>query len=591
MEDGGFHLIPTSLWERKNSNKSLFLGEWCLSRELKKELIGSNIDYKIFSQDEVDLPKKYRDLTYCYKVVDQISPLLAESLNIVTGKNYSNEEWFILLGPLLQNFVTLLLNRYNDIKKVVSEEKVTSVECYCYDLSNMSGSDTLGYHRCVSNQNWNQVIYQYILDKINFEMGQPEKKLVIRHTPTKINNSLKGRLKNFFFSIFSIFTRYNDTFIKNSYMSFKDELKLSVSLGLVPALYNSPEVGEFDFNELVRKKMSIEIDKRSEGLDEFSKIYFSLLAWILPKCFVEGVTLMEDRVRHLGWPKNPKFIFTSNAYAYDEYFKFYVVLSKSNGAKYIIGQHGANYGTYKSALEWYEFKTADIFLSWGKGLKSMYNEVIPAFNFKVKKEMGGYLRDGKLLFVQRGPGHRDGPQDRFIEHIYYQKFTRDFYSSLDGRVKSESVVRLHHGSIDFDTEDKEAWDELCEKGGLDFGGTSIWDLFSKSRLVVFGYDSSGFWECMSLNIPTLCLWNGGLDHVEKEYLWLYRELEEVGLYYSDYEKCSKFINESWEDIDYWWNSFEVQAARENFCQNFSRLSLHPAKELTSILKSIIKRGL
>ena len=64
-------------------------------------------------------------------------------------------------------------------------------------------------------------------------------------------------------------------------------------------------------------------------------------------------------------PKNPNFIFNSNDYVENELFKIYCA-NKINSSKYIIGQHGCNYGSARYQNDQiFIFKTVDKFITWG----------------------------------------------------------------------------------------------------------------------------------------------------------------------------------------------------------------------------------
>ena len=44
--------------------------------------------------------------------------------------------------------------------------------------------------------------------------------------------------------------------------------------------------------------------------------------------------------------KKIKYVFTSNEFALNEFFKFYIIELLFKGAKYFVGQHGSGYGSY-----------------------------------------------------------------------------------------------------------------------------------------------------------------------------------------------------------------------------------------------------
>ena len=55
----------------------------------------------------------------------------------------------------------------------------------------------------------------------------------------------------------------------------------------------------------------------------------------------EGLSNLYDVVDLQPWPKNPKFIFTSNNFYRDELFKLWTATKVVSGSKY-VNQHGNN---------------------------------------------------------------------------------------------------------------------------------------------------------------------------------------------------------------------------------------------------------
>ena len=80
--------------------------------------------------------------------------------------------------------------------------------------------------------------------------------------------------------------------------------------------------------------------------------------------------------------ENPRTIFTSSAWAYDDLFKIWTAEKVENGSKLIIGQHGGHMGVSKfSFYEDYQMKISDTFLSWGWS-SNVYKHVKPVGNIK-----------------------------------------------------------------------------------------------------------------------------------------------------------------------------------------------------------------
>ena len=102
-------------------------------------------------------------------------------------------------------------------------------------------------------------------------------------------------------------------------------------------------------------------------------------------------------------------------------------------------------------------------------------------------------------------------------------------------------------------------------------------------MVIFSYECSGFLECMALNIPTICFWRGGVDHLFDDAADYYKMLENVGIFTNSAEKAASYVNMNWDDVDGWWNSKSIQEVRIKFCSRYSRVVKNPTKMLANTL--------
>ena len=104
-----------------NSNESrwnfkepiLFIDDNCCKIERKK--VWSNMDFKIAKPYVVDSEKKDEDLNYVYSLFFQLIKEISVILNTVHKLEYPERFWQILVGPWLENYLTVLFNRYNKI--------------------------------------------------------------------------------------------------------------------------------------------------------------------------------------------------------------------------------------------------------------------------------------------------------------------------------------------------------------------------------------------------------------------------------------------------------------------------------------------
>ena len=122
---------------------------------------------------------------------------------------------------------------------------------------------------------------------------------------------------------------------------------------------------------------------------------------------------------------------------------------------------------------------------------------------------------------------------------------------------------------------------------LETGEAPIQKLCAKSRLVVHSYDSTGILETLASNTPTLCFWDGGLDHLLPRDKPYYELLRGAGILADSPEQAALFVTQYWDDIDGWWKSEQVQSARREFCEQYARNEKNPVRTMKRLLETAV----
>ena len=199
------------------------------------------------------------------------------------------------------------------------------------------------------------------------------------------------------------------------------------------------------------------------------------------------------------------------------------ILQKTEeGVKYFVGQHGANYGTYKYSKKWTEITTCDKFISWG--WENIYKnvETLPSFNFTVTNLKNiKYNNKGSLLLIKRAPAIKMVPMIEGLNIFFINKIPFLFMISVKTKLK-EFIVRLHHGSSDFKSNDEDMWRKKDKDIKISLGYNPIKNLIKKSRLLVITYDSASVLEFLTLNIPIVCFWRDPLSSLLKKSIPYYQ---------------------------------------------------------------------
>jgi putative transferase (TIGR04331 family) len=158
-----------------------------------------------------------------------------------------------------------------------------------------------------------------------------------------------------------------------------------------------------------------------------------------------------------------------------------------------------------------------------------------------------------------------------------------FVENLPDHIHQKLTVRLHREYLRLQTCDDIRWKDRSPRTKIEHGVINIAKLMKQNRLIVHSYDSTGLLETLSLNIPTMCFWRNGLNHLLPSAKPYYKMLEDAGILFFSPEAVAEFIGLHWDDISGWWESNKVQEARQTFCEKYARTAAHPVRELKNIL--------
>ena len=90
------------------------------------------------------------------------------------------------------------------------------------------------------------------------------------------------------------------------------------------------------------------------------------------------------------------------------------------------------------------------------------------------------------------------------------------------------------------------------------------ELMLKSDLVIVDYQSTSHLESLLMNIPTIFFWDSNAQFLDDQYIHFYDKLIEVGICQTNPVKAAKFIEEIKDNPQDWWQSQDVQLAKEMF---------------------------
>lgn len=588
MSDKAHFLITTAdeqTW--KFDRPVIFLGEWC--RLYDRKHVWEKMDAIVAEPYGLGQQKKDEDHAQARALEEKLFPELCNILNEYHGTQYNERFWKIVLGHWFRRYIDIILNRVRTLQQCLDKYNISGSTIYNdinYDLSVNNSTDAIW---ATNNEQWNNSLNYKILLHLGFE-SLTQKKITSqsdrffsfkRLLPiTTHRYKLLIDLTSFYIRASQKLKKESSSLIISSYLPKKEVVKLQLKLRELPKNWTSPNLkitSSCHNKERGYLKSTITKDSR----DSLEVICRALLFDLLPICYLEGFNELNHQVNQLPWPKTPKFIFTSNRFDTDELFKLWTAIKIENGASYIVGQHGNNYGTYRYMYPSIEESTSDKFLTWGwiDGLP----QHTPAFILKLAGKKINNNPEGGLLLIEVCQPHRITAWDSTSEFAQYFLEQQAFVSKLNKIPRQTITIRLHAAYKYSNWSEEARWRDFDPSLSIETGLVKIEQLINQNRLVVHSYDSTGMLESLSQNIPTLAFWQNGFDHLRESAKPYYQILVDAGIVHLSTESIAQKVNEIWDNVSFWWSQPIVQNARKEFCSKYATTCINPASELKKIL--------
>ena len=311
-------LIIGKLSEDDLYDKKIILLDDLLKDRINKEAI----NYKTFSYASLNIDERNKIFCYLDNLSEKIILEIKENLNTLHNLDFDINDWKIIIGPWLNNFLKLTYNRFYKVLGALKDNDISEITIFNCEDECFTPIDNMQLNMLSNNADWNAVMYSKI---ISFLKPSVEIKFQDLNLNFLINNtnSLKSTLKRYLSYFLSFLTKKNDALIVNSYLPVIENLKLHIYLKQFPTIWMPLKITNKLYNGELRKKIVLNYSN-----DDFEMFVKEMIPIVLPTCHLESFSKLKKIINNLQLPHNPKFIFTSNSYEFDEVFKLYVVLKK-----------------------------------------------------------------------------------------------------------------------------------------------------------------------------------------------------------------------------------------------------------------------
>ena len=291
----------------------------------------------------------------------------------------------------------------------------------------------------------------------------------------------------------------------------------------------------------------------------------------LPEIYLENFKNNLEIATRLNFPKKPKKIITDNGSDTNELFKIWTALKIKNKTKLYILQHGNNYGTALHTDNNPEEIISDKFFSWGwKNSRKIFK----GFNYQVKSK-NLKENDSSFYFYLNAKPNLDQPRNTIYSWNQGLEQNYQFISRIKNLDDFKIIPHPHY----LKTTNLNDYGILLKfKNNFSFKNYN-----SVPKLSIFGYDSTGFYKNISVNLPSIILFQIKNSHLKKEVIKDYENLKLGKVLFEDPRLLVNFLQSHNFDIDKWWYHKTTQNVINKFKSKYSRFSKNKIEDLKKFI--------
>lgn len=544
----------------------IVLGDWCLKG--LEDVLGSDNKYNKVPYHWDNREKFNQDYYYLSNLYERSLKELSATLNVMHNLNADIRYWRIIIGPWLRFFIDSVFDRYEIIRTATKNKEYLEIRTFSYNLEDWVPKDFQEFYDDFRDDEWNEIIFSECLRSLEIDSLTNSKNLL--RLPKGESKSLIKKIISPVLAIYEYILPklFNKIIVVKAYAPIKVILKLHLKLKQFP-YFNEIKVDDIEIDFKKRERFSL-----SNPKNQFEFFLSNLLGKHIPKVYVEGYRDLRQKTLK-RYPKDPKLIFTSNAYQADEGFKFLAAEKTARKSKLIIGQHGGHFGIgLHNQTEDHQLKISDHFISWG-WKRNGYSNIISLPSIKLSSNNIVNNNSRKFLFI--APSfpryffcHYSMPVGgQFLECV---KSQINFIKKLNKRNFKNTYIRLDASGDEF------GWNmhEILRINGLQGKITNaekpLMGVLKNYNLCVCNNNATVFLETLALNFPTIIYLDSRFYEIRPESIEPFNVLKECGILHNNSDSAAAFLNDISDNIPKWWNSDEVKNARKLFTKSFANSS-------------------
>lgn len=465
---------------------------------------------------------------------------ISYSLNKINNHNFSSYSYKFLIGPWLDEYIKIYLLRnyhFHKIRKKINIPKKKTI---------LISSDFSDFIINSNDRNFNLNFFLSFL-KLNFNF---KKKFV----DYKKNLNFYNKIKFFLYSyIIKILINNKTTLLINSKFNRSTILMLAIKSKFKILPFFCYDQYQFEIN---KKKSNI--NYRAVFKDELKKMLSNeeskLISENIPSAYLENFESFYMFSKKI-FSKKPLNIFTTSSHLDDEILKFSLMHWGKNKPNILISQHGGNYSiSNQYGLGHFDYEISNKYYTWGNKYrkKEIISNSQQVYNkFKEYKKNKSLYQKKYFTFIL-GPNIQYDFQRYVYQNVDYNKLYQARNDFVKNFKKPDEIMFKKYHILRYPQQDK---DNLIKKK-LNIKLDQITNdskIIYKSKVLIFDYFSTMFFEIVNMNIPFIFIIDRKNFYLSKEGEKLILFLKKNNLLFDNGIKAAQYLNKI-EDYDLWWNN-------------------------------------
>ncbi len=490
--------------------------------------------------------KNYNDFLKIYKK-EFISKrklflrVITYSINKIYKLKINSENFRYLIGPWLDEFTKIYLLRNFHFKKI--NKKLTDSSIRTLPI----GSDFSDFITYSNNIDFNLNFFS----KFSKNNQEFKKKFIER----KIYFSLYYKLKFYLIKLLiNVLINKKSTLLINSRFSKLTILKLFFlsRFKVLPFFHYS----QYDLETTNKNN---KLDKRKIFYNELHKKIGSkeakLIVDCLPSAYLENFNYFYNFSSKI-FKKIPKNIFTTTSHLDDEVLKFSLLRwNKKIRPNILVSQHGGNYSVSNQfGLGYHDYEISKKYYTWG--YKSRQKDVVSnaqqIYDKVIRYQENKYLYKKKFLTFILGPNIQMDFQRYVYQNVNYDYLFKNRYDFVKNYNKKNNIIFKKYFIKRYpeQDEDKKVIKKIkIKKNQL----TNDYKVIYKSKILIFDYLSTMFFEILNMNIPFIFITDEKNFYLSSTGKKLFKFLKKNNLLFKSGKKAAIFLNNI-DNFEVWWNS-------------------------------------